>query len=138
MNNKTQHHTSSNVFLVLSLLLVPIFYFTEMTNDAIGPVIYVYIGFALLCYKALHNKHIFQMIRVIGLSPLAFCIIMTPIYFIYHLYYGTLLENSYTIGHVISAWFNVMLQIIAIGYLHVFAILMLFVGFYLFSDARRL
>ncbi len=133
----TTHHTGAKVFLLLSLLLLPLLYFTGMTDKAIGPTIYVYFGFAFLCYKVLHDKHIYQMIRIIGLSPIAFAIVMTPIYFIYHLYYGTLLENAYTIGHVLSAWFDVMLAILAIGYLHVFAILMLFVGFYLFTGVRH-
>lgn len=138
MNNNTRYHTSSKVFLILSLLLVPLLYFSGLTNKAIGPTIYVYFGFALLCYKLLHDKHIYQMIRVFGLAPIAFCVLMTPVYFINHLVRGTLWENAYTLLQVISAWFDVMLQILAIGYLHIFAILMLFVFFYLFGGIRRL
>ncbi len=132
-----QQHTSSKVFLILSLLLLPLLYFTGMTVSAIGSAIYVYLGFSIVCYLLLRDKHIFQMLRIFGLTPILFCIIMTPIYFLNHLYYGTLLENAYTITDVFNAWFNVMLQILAIGYMHVFAILMLFAGFYLFAGIRR-
>ncbi|VAW70859.1 hypothetical protein MNBD_GAMMA12-324 [hydrothermal vent metagenome] len=132
-----QQHSSSKVFLILSLLLVPLLYFTGMTVSAIGPAIYVYLAFAIVCYPLLHDKHMFQMLRFFGLSPIAFCIIMTPIYFLNHLYHGTLGANAHTFFQKLSAWFDVMLLILAIGYMHIFAILMLFVGFYLFGGVRR-
>lgn len=135
MNN--QHSITSKVFLILSLLLLPILYFSGMTYKEIGSSIYVYFVFAVIGYQLLHDKHIYQMVRVFGLAPLAFCILMTPVYFLNHLYHGTLLENAHSIGQVFDAWFDVMLRIIAIGYLHVLAILMLFVMFYLFGGIRR-
>ena len=135
MNN--QHSVTSKVFLILSLLLLPILFFSGVTHKPIGSAIYVYFVFAIICYQLLHDKHIYQMVRVFGLAPLAFCILMTPVYFLNHLYHGTLLENAYTISDVFNAWFDVMLQVIAIGYLHILAILMLFVMFYLFGGIRR-
>ena len=132
-----QQAISSKVFLILSLLFLPILYFSGVTNNAIGSAIYVYFLFAVICYQLLHDKHIYQMVRVFGLAPLAFCILITPVYFLNHLYHGTLLKNAYTIADVFNAWFDIMLQVIAIGYLHILAILMLFVMFYLFGGIRR-
>jgi len=138
MNDNTQNHTNSNLFLVVSLMLVPALYFGGYTNNYIGPTIYVYFAFAFICYKALKNKPVFQMIKVFSLTPFVFCIIMTPLYFLNLLYkHGTIFENAFTLGHVFSAWFDQMLGIIAIGYLHLLAILMLFVVFYLFGGARH-
>ena len=135
MPNRTS--TTSRVFLIISLLLLPAFYFSGVTYQAIGSSIYVYLLFALFCYQVLRDKHIFQMIRVFGLAPIAFAILMTPIYFLNHLYHGTLFENAFTVAHVISAWFDVMLKVLAIGYLHVLGILLIFVLFFLFAGVRR-
>ena len=138
MSESTQAQTATKVFLIISLLLVPILYYTGLTKVAIGPVIYIYFIFAFISYQFLNGKHIFEMIKAFGLAPLTFCILLTPIYFANHLLQGTLLENAYTIGDVLVAWFNVMLETIAIGYLHVLVILMLFVVFYLFGGVKRL